>query len=119
MSLPDSLPWDDTLSLSGLTATKFQLYGGSGDDEATLSGLVVDRLHADLGSGDDSLAVSASTIDRVFAKLGSGDDELSLASSVSISTSLSMDGGPGTDSLIDDLVSVPLDLFRQRFESIV
>ena len=110
---------DDTLAVSGLTATKFHLRGGSGDDDATLSGLVVDRLHADLGSGDDSLAVSASTFDRVFAKLGSGDDDLSLAADVSISASLHIDGGPGTDSLIDDLATQPLDLFRHGFESIV
>lgn len=110
---------DDTLSVSGLTAAKFQLRGGSGDDDATLSGLIVDRLHADLGHGDDSLAVSASTIDRMFAKLGDGDDDLSLAADVSISASLYIDGGRGTDSLIDDLATQPLDLFRRGFESIV
>jgi hypothetical protein len=110
---------DDTLTVSGLTATKFKVYGGNGDDDAMLSGLVVDRLHADLGRGDDSLAVSASTIDRMMAKLGDGDDELSLAADVNISASLSIDGGRGTDSLIDNLAVDPLDLTRRRFESIV
>lgn len=109
---------DNLVDIAGVSATKFHLETGGDDDVVTLSGIVSDDIKVDLGSGDDSLAIAASTVDRLMVELGRGDDELTLAADLDVNVRLSVDGGLGADSLIDELVSdLPLNrLLKQGFE---
>jgi Ca2+-binding RTX toxin-like protein len=103
---------DDAITVTGNTAS---VTAGSGDDTVAVTGSSATVLG---GAGDDEITASADgTVDL---NGGAGDDTIDISASTDeVSSSDTIDGGAGIDTLVIDVTDAATLTFFDNFEKIV
>lgn len=107
---------DDTLQLTNVTgdiSTEYGwgslggIWGSGGNDTVNMVNCTFLNQFIDLGEGDDTLKLVNNSFVALVADLGDGDDTATVTNNTA-TTSLAIDGGDGTDTLIAWLNVAPL-----------
>jgi hypothetical protein len=107
---------DDTIFLAnGLGTDIGTINTGAGVDSITVRNETQGRFNVNSGGGNDTVDVQQSAVNEFFADLGDGDDELTVFFNL-VRVLADLDGGPGTDRLLQQGNDIRGSLNTSGFE---
>mgnify|MGYP003619019315 CR=1 FL=1 len=98
---------DDTIMAGFVTAADARFILGSGANTANLGFNVFGKLRVDGGAQADYVALNYSAVDELTGFLGGGDDDVAIHKDMTVKVKLTLNGGTGDNTLLDDGLTLP------------